>query len=98
MSKKKAKEQEAKDLPKFLEDEGAQFVEDFRRDYSQITNKFPWVTIEDFVAHYSTALSEYLSNTYPATRSKTHIVDLSAPAASFAEAWWAIMGNMNYKD
>ena len=98
MSKKKAKEQVTEDSPKFLDEESAQFIEDFRRDYSQITNKFPWVTQEEFVAHYSAALAEYLSNTYQDTGSKTHIVDLSAPASAFAEAWWAILGNMNYKD
>jgi hypothetical protein len=89
--KKEAKEQGTEDGRAY----SAQSDAHVSHDYSQITSKFPWVTQEEFVAHYSAALAEYLA-TYSTARGKTHIVDLSAPASAFAEAWWAIIGNMNY--
>ena len=91
-----SKQKEAKE--KGIEDGRAYIAQsaDFAsHDYSDVTSKFPWVTQEEFVAHYSAALAEYLS-TYSTKKGRTHIVDLSAPASAFAEAWWAIIGNMNY--
>lgn len=55
--------------------------------------KSKWVTLEDFVAHYTGALQEYLSNSYDDTKTH-HPEDLSAAMASFTDAWYAIHSNI----
>lgn len=56
------------------------------------TDKFPWVTNEEFVAYYSDSLTAYMGNMFKGNE-KTHITDLSAASAAFSEAWWAIFDN-----
>lgn len=60
--------------------------------------RFPWVSHEEFIAHYSSSLTEFLDMQFRLKDSKTHITDLSASAAAFADAWWCIFDNIDYKE
>jgi hypothetical protein len=61
-----------------------------------ITHKFPWVSKEEYVAHYSRALAVYMEQSFPGS-SKNHMTDLAASSSSFSDAWWAIFDNIDYE-
>jgi hypothetical protein len=63
---------------------------------NKITNKFPWVTNEEFVAHYSQSLGVYLDTMFRGD-GKNHMTDLSASSSTFSDAWWAIFDNLDYE-
>jgi len=60
-----------------------------------ITHRFPWVSKEEYVAHYSRALASYMEQSFPG-RNKNHMTDLAASSSSFSDAWWAIFDNIDY--
>lgn len=60
------------------------------------TDKFPWVTKQEFVEHYTNALTSYMDVMFRGD-DKVHMTDLSAASASFGDAWWAIFDTIDYK-
>jgi len=52
--------------------------------------EFPWVSIDDFHNHYSSALKAYLRDHNPPQWGDQHITDVSSSAMNFAEVWWHI--------
>lgn len=59
------------------------------------TEKFPWVSKKQLLAHYNRSLESFLEATMPGD-SKTHISDLSAWVATFNDAWWSIFEEIDY--
>jgi len=61
----------------------------------KVTDSFPWVSKEEYVAHYSRALAVYMEQSFPGS-TKNHMTDLAASSSSFSDAWWAIFDNIDY--